>query len=40
LAPAARIRWIIDVNVTSLCAATQIAAQAMRRRGGVRVALA
>lgn len=31
---AARIRWIIDVNVTSLIAATQIAVQAMRRRGG------
>ncbi|MBN8844563.1 MAG: SDR family oxidoreductase [Sphingomonadales bacterium] len=31
---AARIRWIIDVNITSLVAATQIAVQAMRRRGG------
>lgn len=31
---AARLRWIIDVNVTSLVAATQIAVQAMRKRGG------
>ena len=31
---AARIRWIIDVNVTSLVAATQIAVQAMKARGG------
>lgn len=31
---AARIRWIIDVNITSLVAATQIAVQAMRKRGG------
>jgi 3-oxoacyl-[acyl-carrier protein] reductase len=31
---AARVRWIIDVNVTALIAATQIAVQAMRRRGG------
>lgn len=31
---AARIRWIVDVNVTSLIAATQIAVQAMRARGG------
>lgn len=31
---AARIRWIIDVNITSLVAATQIAVQAMRQRGG------
>ena len=31
---AARIRWIVDVNVTSLIAATQIAVQAMRQRGG------
>ncbi|MGV1683638.1 SDR family NAD(P)-dependent oxidoreductase [Sphingopyxis sp. NJF-3] len=31
---AARIRWIVDVNVTSLIAATQIAIQAMRQRGG------
>src|SRR3546814_13612304 len=28
------IRWIIDVNITSLVAATQIAVQAMRKRGG------
>lgn len=33
-APIARLRWIIDVNLTSLIAATQIAAQAMRARGG------
>ena len=31
---AARIRWIVDVNVTSLIAATQIAVQAMKARGG------
>ena len=31
---AARIRWIIDVNITSLVAATQIAVQAMKKRGG------
>ena len=31
---AARLRWIIDVNITSLVAATQVAVQAMRRRGG------
>ena len=31
---AARIRWIIDINVTSLVTATQIAVQAMKRRGG------
>lgn len=31
---AARIQWIIDVNVTSLITATQIAVQAMRARGG------
>ncbi|MFC3786461.1 3-oxoacyl-[acyl-carrier protein] reductase [Sphingopyxis italica] len=31
---AARVRWIIDVNITSLVAATQIAVQAMRKRGG------
>ena len=31
---ASRIRWIVDVNVTSLIAATQIAVQAMRQRGG------
>jgi len=29
-----RLRWIIDVNLTSLVVATQIAAQAMRDRGG------
>jgi NAD(P)-dependent dehydrogenase (short-subunit alcohol dehydrogenase family) len=33
-ADAARIRRVIDVNVTSLIAATQIAVQAMRERGG------
>jgi 3-oxoacyl-[acyl-carrier protein] reductase len=31
---AARLRWIIDVNVTSLVAATQIAVQKMKARGG------
>lgn len=31
---ASRIQWIVDVNVTSLIAATQIAVQAMRARGG------
>ncbi len=31
---AARIRWIVDVNVTSLVTATQIAVQKMRARGG------
>ena len=31
---AARIRWIIDVNVTSLVAATQVAVQKMKARGG------
>lgn len=31
---AARVRWIIDVNITSLIAATQTTVQAMRRRGG------
>jgi 3-oxoacyl-[acyl-carrier protein] reductase len=31
---AARIQRIVDVNLTSLVAATQIAVQAMRRRGG------
>lgn len=31
---AARLRWIIDVNITSLVAATQIAVQKMRARGG------
>lgn len=30
----ARLRWIIDVNLTSLVMATQIVAQAMRDRGG------
>ena len=29
-----RLRWIIDVNLTSLVVATQTAAQAMRARGG------
>lgn len=33
-APIERLQWIIDVNLTSLVAATQIAAQAMRDRGG------
>src|SRR3546814_1755741 len=31
---AARIAWIVNVNVTSLIAATQIAVQAMKARGG------
>ncbi len=31
---ASRIRWIVDVNITSLIAATQLAVQAMRARGG------
>lgn len=31
---AARIRWIVDINLTSLIAATQIAVQQMRTRGG------
>ncbi len=31
---AARLRWIIDVNVTALVVATQLAVQAMRQRGG------
>ncbi len=31
---AARLRWIIDVNLTALVTATQVAVQAMRRRGG------
>ena len=31
---AARIQWIVDVNLTSLVAATQVAVQAMRKRGG------
>lgn len=30
----ARLRWIIDVNLTSLVTATQITAQLMRDRGG------
>lgn len=30
----ARLRWIIDVNLTSLVTATQIVAQQMRERGG------
>ena len=33
-APVERLRWIVDVNLTSLVVATQIAAQAMRDRGG------
>lgn len=33
-APIERLKWIIDVNLTSVVAATQIAAQAMRARGG------
>lgn len=33
-APAERLKWIIDVNLTSLVIATQAAAQAMRARGG------
>lgn len=32
--PLDRIGWIVDVNLTSLVVATQIAAQAMRARGG------
>lgn len=31
---ARRIQWIVDINVTSLVAATQIAMQAMKARGG------
>jgi NAD(P)-dependent dehydrogenase (short-subunit alcohol dehydrogenase family) len=31
---AARLQWIIDVNITSLVAATQIAVQTMKARGG------
>lgn len=31
---AARVRWIVDVNVTSLIVATQIVVQAMHARGG------
>ncbi|MBB6425208.1 SDR family NAD(P)-dependent oxidoreductase [Sphingopyxis sp. JAI128] len=31
---AARIRWIIDVNITSLVAATQVVARKMKARGG------
>jgi 3-oxoacyl-[acyl-carrier protein] reductase len=31
---AVRLRWIIDVNITSLVAATQIAVQKMKARGG------
>lgn len=33
-APIERLQWIIDVNLTSVVAATQLAAQAMRARGG------
>lgn len=33
-APVERLQWIIDVNLTSVVAATQIAANAMRARGG------
>ncbi|TAJ73467.1 MAG: SDR family oxidoreductase [Phenylobacterium sp.] len=33
-APVERLEWIIDVNLTSVVAASQIAAQAMRDRGG------
>ena len=33
-APIERLQWIIDVNLTSLIAATQIAAQALHARGG------
>jgi len=32
--PVDRIGWIVDVNLTSLVVATQIAARAMRARGG------
>lgn len=32
--PVDRIGWVVDVNLTSLVVATQIAAQAMRMRGG------
>ena len=32
--PVDRIGWVVDVNLTSLVVATQIAAQAMRARGG------
>ncbi len=31
---AKRIQWIVDVNVTSMVVATQIAVQAMKKRGG------
>ena len=33
-APAERLRWIIDVNLTAVVIATQTAAQQMRARGG------
>lgn len=33
-APVDRLQWIIDVNLTAVIVATQIAAQAMRARGG------
>jgi NAD(P)-dependent dehydrogenase (short-subunit alcohol dehydrogenase family) len=33
-APVERLQWIIDVNLTAVVLATQIAAQAMRDRGG------
>jgi len=33
-APVERLQWIIDVNLTAVVVATQIAAQAMRARGG------
>jgi NAD(P)-dependent dehydrogenase (short-subunit alcohol dehydrogenase family) len=33
-APVERLKWIVDVNLTAVIVATQIAAQAMRERGG------
>jgi len=33
-APVERLRWIIDVNLTAVVVATQVAVQAMGRRGG------
>lgn len=33
-APVARLQWIVDVNLTAVIVATQVAAQQMRGRGG------
>lgn len=33
-APTDKLRWIVDVNLTSVIVATQVAAQAMKGRGG------